>query len=385
MLHQVMAAMCQLGLTARPSIAPNPGAAWAMARFGGSASSIVQEAELMEAIERLPVAALRIDAQAAEALADVNIERVGELLSLPRESLMERFGGELLRRLDQVLGRVPEAVEPLRPHEPVRVSRAFDGPVLKLEAVQQTVRGLIEALCDQLRGREAGVRRLVLHVERIDADDLAETLRLTRPSRDARHLWALLRPRVERLHLGHGIEGVTLHAAAMSRLPAEQLTAWHDGSGQRDPAALDAEAAELVDRLVEQLGDNAVTRMQPVATHVPERAFAHRPIRDAPSEAGDAPLLDADRPTWLLARPEPVEVVALSPDGPVASMQRGGAVHRIVASIGPERITPRWWLAPPGRSPAPRDYFIVQDHAGRWWWLYREAERGRWYLHGQWR
>ena len=36
----------------------------------------------------------------------------------------------------------------------------------------------------------------------------------------------------------------------------------------------------------------------------------------------------------------------LQTDGPVLVLMRGGESMRITRSIGPERITARWWLAP---------------------------------------
>ena len=56
-------------------------------------------------------------------------------------------------------------------------------------------------------------------------------------------------------------------------------------------------------------------------------------------------------------------------------------------SKGPERIAPEWWRE---RSTARlRDYYRVEDKAGRRYWIYREGVIGdgrggapEWYLHG---
>jgi protein ImuB len=44
---------------------------------------------------------------------------------------------------------------------------------------------------------------------------------------------------------------------------------------------------------------------------------------------------------------------------------------------GPERITPEWWRKGKG---AARDYYRIEDRAGRRYWLFREE--ARWFLHG---
>jgi protein ImuB len=52
----------------------------------------------------------------------------------------------------------------------------------------------------------------------------------------------------------------------------------------------------------------------------------------------------------------------------------------VAKAEGPERIEPEWWR---GNHKAARDYFWIQDGAGRRFWIYRSrgGER-RWYLHG---
>ncbi len=88
-----------------------------------------------------------------------------------------------------------------------------------------------------------------------------------------------------------------------------------------------------------------------------------------------------DRPSLLLERPEPVEVIAMTPDGPPSWFRWRGIEQRVTVSAGPERLAKEWWRGP---SPATRDYFKVQDEHGRWLWIYRIVESGRWFVHGLW-
>jgi protein ImuB len=73
--------------------------------------------------------------------------------------------------------------------------------------------------------------------------------------------------------------------------------------------------------------------------------------------------------------------VALLPDHPPTRFRWRRVRHRVVRAEGPERIAPEWWLDDRDRAEAPaRDYFRVEDEAGRRYWLYRAG--GRWFLHG---
>ena len=63
--------------------------------------------------------------------------------------------------------------------------------------------------------------------------------------------------------------------------------------------------------------------------------------------------------------------------------------HRVLSALGPCRISPEWWrhaaASPSAIAPdKTRDYFKLQDHAGRWLWVYREVETSRWFIHGRW-
>ena len=253
----------------------------------------------------------------------------------------------------------------------------------------------------------AGGRYGALETElgRVSSAPVRRTVLLSRPSRDCKHLWSLLRPKVESAHLGFGVERVVLAASRIGRLRHEQVEQWLEQAGGRDGAletALDRDFGELLDTLSGRLGSDRITRVEPAETHIPERAFLHRPVMEIEQgKVSPARVTSADRPSLLLARPEPIEVMAVTPDGPPSWLRWQGREHTIVASFGPERVGCEWWK---GRSDeatkrrsdeggrrsdgATRDYFKVQDERGRWLWVYRTrgspGATSRWFVHGEW-
>ena len=92
----------------------------------------------------------------------------------------------------------------------------------------------------------------------------------------------------------------------------------------------------------------------------------------------------------LLAQPEPIQVMATTPDGPPQWLRWRGVEQRIVSSAGPMRLAPQWWKASRNRAIEPpshqgtRDYFKVQDEAGRWLWIFRRLDTSRWFVHDVW-
>ncbi len=150
--------------------------------------------------------------------------------------------------------------------------------------------------------------------------------------------------------------------------------------------ALDRDFGELLDTLSGRLGSDRVTRVEPAETHIPERAFLHRPVGEtARRQVSPARVTGADRPSLLLARPEPIEAMAVTPDGPPSWLRWRGCEHTIVASFGPERVGGEWWKE---KGLSSRDYFKVQDERGRWLWVYRTrgspGATSRWFVHGEW-
>ena len=93
------------------------------------------------------------------------------------------------------------------------------------------------------------------------------------------------------------------------------------------------------------------------------------------------------RPLKLLARAEPISVIYATPEGLPRRFRWRGGLHVIVKAEGPERIAPEWWRQ---RANARlRDYYRIEDEAGRRYWIYRNGLIGDgrggppdWYLHG---
>ena len=102
--------------------------------------------------------------------------------------------------------------------------------------------------------------------------------------------------------------------------------------------------------------------------------------------AAPGPSPDHERPIRLLDVPDPVDVTAAVPDGPPARFRWRRVLYDVVRAEGPERIAPEWWLSIEDKPT--RDYFRVEDEAGRRYWLYRqglygvEQGRPRWFMHG---
>ncbi|MFI5015482.1 MAG: DUF6504 family protein [Hyphomicrobiales bacterium] len=376
----------RFGLPARLAAADTPGTAWALSRYHSSPILILPSGEEGDAIAALPIEALRLAAATRNTLRRLGFKRIGALLDKPRAPFAARFETELLRRLDQALGRAPEPLLCITPPPAYHGLRRLIEPVVTQDAVVAIAARLMEGLVGALERDGVGARRLRLALYRVDGEATMIDIGLALPTRAPRHVARLLSLELERLgeaiDAGFGFEAVSLSVTTAERIEERQVElAAADGADRAE------RCAALIDGLRQRLGPRSVRRLKPVASHLPEKAETSCDATAAPP--GDFwPAQDGarPRPLLLLPRAEPAEVTALVPEGPPRRFRWRGATHGVVLAQGPERIAAEWWHQ---RRPQPtRDYYLVENEAGRRFWLYREGLYGRetnsprWFVHG---
>ena len=375
MLRVVAERFGRLRVHAHIAVAPTIGSAWAMARFGSAPSSAVRPGNQRDAIAPLPIAALRLPAETTIGLSDIGIETISQLMDLPRAALPARFGEDVLLQLDRALGHAMETIDPIRPLPLPMAERVFDGPTDRIESIEHAVQGVLDELAGVLRERQVGAREVALVLHRSDLEPEYLEITMARPSCDAQHLWRLLRPKLEHAHLGFGVEGVLVRADAVERILHEQSSHWRDTSQQQWGS--DRETIALIDTMRNRMGSESVRHAVLRESHLPERAFAmQRELASSP-----VALTPNDRPTMLFDHPIPIEVIALTPDGPVHRVRWDSREHVVTSCASPERLSNEWWQHTAGST---RDYYAVRIESGRWLWLARAIETNKWFIHGVW-
>jgi protein ImuB len=389
----------RLGFTARAALAETPGAAWAAARFVTDRrrpSAVLPPGQLETALADLPPSALRLSPACCELLDRLGLRRIGDLYGLPPAGLTPRLGEELVRRLRQALGQAPEPISPQSPVAPQLARRIFPEPIATAEDIARALDLLARDLCRRLDRAQLGARRLELSLYRVDGSWRRWALGASRQSRDPDHLTRLFANHLDKIDPGFGIEVMTLGAPVTETLSALQLVlggagtqaGTQSGAQARTQAGTQAgaqappdELAGLIDRLESRLGAGRLWAPAPVESHLPERAVRPAPPLEGPPAGawrcwqGTRP----PRPLRLLEVPEPIEAMALLPDHPPVQFRWRRMPHTVTRAEGPERLAPEWWRQDRAAA-SPRDYFRVEDQAGRRYWLYRAGQD--WFLHG---
>lgn len=390
LVRMIGQAFARRGFTARVAAASTFACAWAMARYGPHRGSHVPPGNERDCLAHLPTAALNLDSTILSGLRELGITEIHHLWSMKRSALAARFDPILLDRLDRVLGHAFDDIVPVRPRPDPQVHMHFDGPTEAWEPILSATHHLLQQLIQQLITLDRGVRRLTIQLILAREAPLALTIDLSRSSQNAAHIWTLAKTRLESLRLHAGVEGICLTATRTAR-PQRVQPGLH---GHTETHATDSAAwGELIDTLSQRLGRDRVVTLHPVASHIPERCWREVPALESPpaqltTRSASHPIADSPgqhhRPTTLLERPEPINVLALVPDGPVASIEWRGTRHSILSSSAPERISPEWWRATTDRVPPDRDYFSLQTQSGQWLWVCRQQSTNRWFVHGLW-
>jgi protein ImuB len=380
LLTDLVQRLDHFGLPARLAIADTPGAAWALAHFHDGAAALPSGMEAA-ALAALPIEALRLSPETRSTLRRLGFKRIGTLIDKPRAPFAARFEHELLRRLDQALGRTAEPLRLITPPPVYHSLRYLLEPAITQDAVVAVATRLMQDIVHALVRDGVGARRLRLALYRLDGAVKTVPISLSRPTRSAAHVARLITLKLDRaaetIDAGFGFETIGLAATVVEPMQPQQT----------DLAASDAidraeRCAALIDGLQERLGPHSVRRLAPVASHRPERAETLSPASDE-TPAWPMPEETRPRPLLLLPRAEPVEdVVAVVPEGPPQRFRWHGVMHDVAHAQGPERIADEWW-----REPQPvRDYYLVEDKARHRFWLYREgfygSEPPRWFVHG---
>lgn len=438
------------GLTVRVALADTPAAAWALAHYaplevelageladGESGDAIpaalargviVPAGQTVAALAPLSVAALDLPAEVEALLAELGLERIEQVAALPRSTLLARFGGVLLDKLDRAHGTAPAAIVAQAAPVELRFEHLLEHPTARSEMIEHVLGQLVEQACAALLRQRRGMLRLECQFSFESRPALSLVVGMYRPSASERHVRELIALQLESRRFGEPVAAIELRVLAYDELEFHQQEMFATDTTRQAPREL----ALLVDRLSNRLGSHAVTRPWLLASAQPEFACQYRPLaslvarrrkkaaaksrrrradkklpalvaepssasapaaRDLslpahaeavhaePFHARRAPLAalaPGDRPLRLETRPRRLAAVSLAPEGPPVMFRLAGIDQRIVRYWGPERIETSWWR---GRC-VRRDYYQAETTAGDRFWLFRELASGHWFLHG---
>jgi protein ImuB len=139
---------------------------------------------------------------------------------------------------------------------------------------------------------------------------------------------------------------------------------------------------DMISKLGARIGMEAITRLGPGDSHIPEKAAQILPA--AWTEATQKwPYFARNPRPAVLFRCEPV----IAPDDPMPPARLRWRRRDLVlaSATGPERIAPEWWLDEPAWRSGTRDYWRAELTTGDRLWLYYAhggTVSGGWFCQG---
>lgn len=341
--------LADLGFAHAIARAPNPHAAHVLAAHHDGTVVTATEG-LSAALADIPVLATGLPQ--ADALPDMGIRTLSQLLALPPASLRRRFGKRLVEALERLIGQRPHTLSAYTPPDTFTTETELPAAVTSHDTLLFPLRRMVSDLATFAAARDGGITAFTVRFGHEDATPSDMRVGLLTPERRADTLFELARLQLDRTTLAQPVTTLGVHADSLPPL----VPAGRDLFDTRPAEALPW--TQLRERLRARLGADAVHGL----AHDPDP----RPEHASPAAVADAPAHYAAtaapvRPTWLLARP-----VLLRETAP-----------RVLA--GPERIETGWWDGGDIR----RDYYVLELANGQRAWAFRPpGEGGPFMLHG---
>ena len=419
--QQIQGSVQQLGYLPQLGLADTVGAAWAVARFGSRPGAAASSGGCLPVgdrriLESLPIAGLRLELDQVQTLAQLGIERVGQLWQLPRADLALRFGDPLLQRLDQLRGTMEEPVVARRPPAEWTAEQPLEYPTTDQETIEVILERLMGRLCQQLQTQQRGALEWKVVLRPTTGSLLTLTVAVFRPVNQLPEVLPLVQLQLEQTLLRERLKrqaSATQKRAAGARratlklgiieiqvqVSSHVLLAQQQRQLFEDQPRLDRQVlSHLINRLAGRLGNDRVLAPALRSGVQPEYAYELFPLVDAQRKRRRATPQRrrqlshrAGRPLRIWRRARPLRVgwddatsdLEVAPRSEVpewlAALDDPSLPRQPVrASWGPERIETGWWRGPT----VCRDYWRVELAGGQQWWIYHDRRRDLWWWQG---
>ncbi len=387
MLTNLRHRLVQIGYTTRLGLADTIGAAFALVRYGEKDITIIAPDKLHQGLAFLPVRALRLSPEQADSLYGLGLKTIGNLFDIPRASLARRFSGvrdgaSVLKRLDQALGLCHEPLQPQRHPPSLRFSLNPAEPCLHHDGIKAVFDILLDRLLAKLEREMQGLRKLSFRCFYTDGGEKCLSASFAKPCRVKKHIEILFNDQLIDIDPRFGLDGFVLSADLTDKVQAFQNGLLEEGHHQT------GKLSELIDRLVNRLGKDAIFQVEGYQSHLPERAQNRVPVLQQAVNKPKPPH-HPRRPITIFTHPETIEVIAEIPEGPPMRFHWRRVLRQVTRARGPERIAPEWWSGGSGTART-RDYYEVEDIGGQRYWLFRAglydepvpASPPHWHIHG---
>ena len=386
------------------AIANTPGMAWGMAHYHRSAAPAICECHSNETLNRefrkLPVAALRLQPETQNIFSRLGVERVDQLLAIPRTHLMSRFGDEVSSRIDQAFGKVTEPIVARHLPAEFEASQFIEFPTRDRETIGVILSRLLEQICKQLQSNQKGALQWRVQLDCVDAPSIEFEVNLFQPTATVSHVLQLMELQLESVLQPHlrrkrfvkkntsgksartrTVTNILIHEIAVRVTSCVLLVQRQRELFDESPRLDKRELAHLINHLASRLGQDSIVYPTLQAGTQPEFSFRFKPLVD-PKRMRSRKKENVKTRSHRLARPlrllDPPVLIAEGRALP-CRFRYQKSIYTAAKKWGPERIETAWWNGPTVR----RDYWRIETEAGMHFWIYFDLRSDKWFLQGE--
>ena len=334
----------------------------------------------------LPVTVLEPEDATATLLEGVGLVTCGELAALPREAVEVRFGADGVRLWHLARSEDPRRLfAPIPPERPHAGIDFIDYVITDPARLLFTANALLGGVCERLAARGEHARRLALELPLGNGTVWRRVLRAARPTASRETWLRRIRLLLERLTVPDAVVGMRLEVEATEAAAVRQGDLFDRGfasapaveaavarlAEERQALAVapDTSAHPLLERRTRWVARAPLDVAETGRAEVAEMGGAHTMAPAALS----LQLLPAPRRITVDAAPERDHLL------PRRYRDRDGW-RMLLEAAGPDRLSGGSWE----EDPYAREYFRCLSEEGVLLWLYRDARRDEWFLHGWW-
>ena len=366
LLHLINCDIQNFKIDAMQAVAHTPKAAYVLS-FAKQVETY-SSGKTLEQLLKISIAYLDIEEKTKLQLNNCGFDTLEDIDSIPYTELGQRFDVKFLSYLDQLWGRIADPQIATTPPETFAVSADFAEPIRNLNWINQQIDRLLEGLVQFITVRQLICRSFIWRFYHENNRLLQTvTIGLSAKQNSCKTFRELTNLKLDTIKLDWEFSSIELSSNQL--IPIQLLN-----DDLFDPQPDLQQFQQLIDKLINRLGSNALFRVYSAAEQLPElangRQYAvHESNQSYISQPNNTQL--KDQPLWLLENPQRL--------AQHISSQRRHPIYEGPLNIihGPDRVSSHWWSKPQNR-----DYFIARQKSGRLLWIFFDRGEKCWFLHG---
>lgn len=352
-------------------------AAWVLSFYPDGTGEPFTKACFIERLNQIPIDVLFDYPKEVESLSKMGFTTLGDIYaqikSQSMSSFKKRSDKAFVEALREIFG-IDDYVEqnslfdaPRSTYQPAESFKAeieLEYPISNVDLLKPAIEHLLKELCDYLRKRQQQCQYIEWQLS--DIYQQTDTLYVAsdEPQRHWQLFYDLTLIQLESKALQFEVNSLQLMCEHL--LPLDAVNQALDFEAQAKPKTLNDFTLTLA-KLKARLGEGAIKKLSYHDSRVPEITNTLIPINETPEQHLPPIFANALRPTWLLDKPEPLELKS----------ERLYWHGYLTLASTPERIIGDWW-----DTPIARDYFLATRHDNLRVWVYRDLYTKGWFVQG---